>query len=134
LESRVDAFRQMDINRRTRVKIAVAESLVCCPRLCLLAVSDAGVEREKSAEPAIIAHMKLLKIRPKGRSSASAAVGFEWSRADLRAALQKKMKRYMALSKKHEATPRAKMRLSCMIVIMPLLMSDREPLVDDLVP
>jgi len=74
--------------RMTPISMKLAVSWVC-----LL------VYREKRDDPAIMAHMKELKIRPNGRSP-SALV-----REDLRAADQKKIMRYMDPSRKHDARP-----------------------------
>lgn len=108
--------RQQLVMRMTDMRIKDVLSLVCEDEYS-----------EKSAEPAIMAHMKLEKMSPNGRSSSDPAR----SRALFSAALQKKMNRYIALSKKHDATPSAKMRLSPRMVMNPLLMSDRELCFED---
>ena len=76
----------------------------------------------KSREPSITEPMKQAKIMPRGRSG---DVGFGtpvilWDAAALRAGVQKKTKRYMEPSKKQEARPRVKIRLSVMMVLSTL--------------
>jgi hypothetical protein len=125
--SRVERERLAESKRRTRVRIQAAEAIVCCGGED--EEEGLGVSSENSDDPSIIAHMKLLKMRPKGRSSSALEVVVlveVCERADLSAALQKKMKRYIALSKKVDAMPSARMRLSCRIVWIPDLMSERE--------
>lgn len=62
---------------------------------------DRLVRRVTNAGPAIIAHMKLEKMRPNGRSSVDPVAAL----ALCRAADQKKMKRYIVPSNTHEIRP-----------------------------
>lgn len=67
----------------------------------------------KKSEPSIMLHMKDAKMIPCGRSEAGVD---EVRCADLSAADQKKMKRYMEPSKQVEMKPRTRMRLSVIMV------------------
>jgi hypothetical protein len=78
--------------------------------------------REKMEDPAIIAHMKLEKMSPKGRSSSDP----ERVRALFKAADQKKMKRYMAPSKKQDVMLRARIFGSRTMARTPPFTSSRE--------
>lgn len=63
--------------------------------------------RLKAREPAITDPMKQAKIMPSGNSG-----DFERDWAALRAGVQKNTKRYILPSKKQDASPRVRMRLS----------------------
>ena len=85
---------------------------------------------EKKREPSIMLHMKEAKMMPWGRSmeeGLSQEGEDRW--AALRAADQKKMKRYMEPSKQVDMKPRTRMRLSFMRMEKVLLLGVSEVLV-----
>ena len=67
-------------------------------------------------EPSIIMHMKQEKISPNGRPSVIPLC----ARALFKAAVQKKMKRYIVPSKKHDATATDRIRVSTHQISFPL--------------
>lgn len=109
---------------------ALATSVTAMSTNVVLSRVCVGVESEKKADPAIMAHMKLEKMRPYGSSSSEP----ERARALLSAADQKKMNRYMAPSKKQDVIPSARICLLPMIVESALLMSPSEVRFTDLAP
>lgn len=77
------------------------------------------ISKLKSREPSITEPIKHAKIMPSGRSG---DVDFGrlvilWAAAAFRAGVQKKTKRYIEPSKKQDARPRVRMRLSVMMVL-----------------
>lgn len=79
--------------------------------------SLAVMRRLKRRAPSMTDAMKQAKIMPRGREEVEDA---------LRAGVQKKTKRYMLPSKKQDARPRVRMRVSVRMVLTMFLAGGRE--------